>query len=193
MTLAEVLFALAIRTSESSQGELLNMENREILTTREGKIYITQHWSEVLDEILADSSGSVEKSEEELLNLATQIQECFPKQKMRDVYGRETSFYYRCNKTEIKRALKRFYENSSCKTATDEEIIDATKRYVASFKGNYSGKMRLAKYFIWKNDVKPGADGQNHVEAKSDLETFIENKESEEEVVNNDDWTVQAI
>ena len=136
MTPVEVLFALAIRSSESPKGELLNMENREILVKDRDVYKVTQHWSDVLDEIISDSSGKVEKS--------------------------------------------------------DEEILDATKRYVASFQGNYTG-MRLIKYFILKDDVKPSEDGQGHVEQISDLATFLENKESEEEVVTNDDsWLMNS-
>jgi hypothetical protein len=74
----------------------------------------------------------------------------------------------------------------------DEDILDATRRYVASFQGNYSG-MRLIKYFILKDDVRQGEDG-NHVEQISDLATFLENKESEgEEGVTNEGWTTKMI
>lgn len=185
----ETMICLAVRDSQNFEDIVNNLINRQVLVNYGGKFMITQHWNDVVDEILADSSGKVDKTDEELLKLAVKIQECFPKQKMRDKFGRETNFYYRCNRTEIKGALKRFYENSAYKNATEEDIIDAAKRYVASFKGDYNGKMRLAKYFIWKNDVKPKGDGTGYVEPLSDLETFLENKESEEEVVtNSDDW-----
>jgi hypothetical protein len=53
--------------------------------------------------------------------------------------------------------------------------------------------MRLIKYFILKDDVKPSEDGTGHVEQISDLATFLENKESEEEEVNNNEWTSKMI
>ena len=190
MTPVEVLFALAIRASESPQGELLNMENREILV-KDGDVYkVTQHWSDVLDEILSDSSGKVEKSDEELLELAKQMRELYPQGKMKDRYGRPTPYYYRCNNGEVVKKLKKFFTIFG--NVSDEEILDATKRYVASFQGNYTG-MRLIKYFILKDDVKPSEDGTGHVEQISDLATFLENKESEEEEVNNDEWTSKMI
>jgi len=190
MTPVEVLFALAIRASESLQGELLNMENREILIRDRDVYKITQHWSDVLDEILSDSSGKVEKSDEELLELAKQMRELYPQGKMKDRYGRMTPYYYRCNNSEVVKKLKKFFTIFG--SVSDEDVLDATKRYVASFQGNYIG-MRLIKYFILKDDVKPSEDGTGHVEQISDLATFLENKESEEEEVNNDDWTTKVI
>lgn len=181
MTVQEVLLALAFRMNNSDI-VIDNMLRREILINK-GDYLVTQHWSDVLDEILSDSSGSVEKSDEELIELAKQMRELYPQGKMKDRYGRMTPYYYRCNNSEVVKKLKKFFTIFG--NVPDEEILDATKRYVASFQGNYTG-MRLIKYFILKDDVKPGEDG-NHVEQISDLATFLENKESgEEEVINGD-------
>jgi hypothetical protein len=190
MTPVEVLFALAIRSSENPQEELLNMENREIFVRDRNDYKVTQHWSDILDEILADSSGAVEKSDEELLELAKQMRELYPQGKMKDRYGRLTPYYYRCNNSEVVKKLKKFFTIFG--DVDNEEILDATKRYVASFQDNYTG-MRLIKYFILKDDVKPSEDGQGHVEQISDLATFLENKESEEDVVNTEEWTSKMI
>lgn len=191
MTLVEVLFALAIRSSESPWGELLNMENREIIVKDRDVYKVTQHWSDVLDEIIADSSGVVEKTDEELLVLAQKMRDLYPRGKMKDRYGRLTPYYYRCNNSEVVKKLKKFFLIFG--NYSDEDILDATRRYVASFRGNYTG-MRLIKYFILKDDVKPSEDGIGHVEQISDLATFLENKESEEEEeeVNNGDWTITS-
>ena len=188
MTVQEVLFALAFRISK--RDTLSNMLAREILVDVGGQMQVTQHWSDVLDEIMADSSGTIEKSDEELLKLAQQMRELYPQGKMKDRFGRPTPYYYRCNNGEVVKKLKKFFTIFG--NVSDEEILDATKRYVASFQGNYTG-MRLIKYFILKDDVKPSEDGQGHVEQISDLATFLENKESEEEVVNNEDWTTKLI
>ena len=193
LSLQEVMIAVALSEAKSYTDVLENLILRKVLVFENNKYHITPEWKNTIDAIIRESAGAVEKTDEELTQLATKIQECFPKQKMRDRYGRETNFYYRCNKTEIKGSLKRFFENSDFRNASDEEIIDATKRYVASFKGDYSGKMRLAKYFVWKNEVKPKGDGTGYVEPLSDLETFLENKEEEGTVVtNSDDWLMSA-
>lgn len=189
MTITEVLLALAVRSSENLQGELLNMQNREILVNDRGIYKVTQHWSDVLDELLSDSSGASEKTDEQLIMLAKQMREIFPQRKMLDRLGRLTPYYYRCNTSEVVRKLKKFFTIFG--NIPDSDIIDATKRYVASFHGDYTG-MRLIKYFILKEDVKPSEDGTGHVEQISDLATFLENKDSEEEVINDDSWLMTS-
>lgn len=188
MTPVEVLFALAFRISKGDT--LSNMLAREILVDVGGQIQVTQHWSDVLDEIISDSSDNVDKSDEELLELAQKMRALYPQGKMKDRYGRLTPYYYRCNNGEVVKKLKKFFTIFGNKS--DEDILDATKRYVASFQGNYTG-MRLIKYFILKDDVKPSEDGTGHVEQISDLATFLENKEEEEGGVNNDDWTTKLV
>lgn len=188
----EFLMALAVKYG--IDGNLIqNMLEREILVETQSNSWfmVTQHWSDVLDEIICDSSGNCERNDEELLELAVKVKDCFPHCKMKDRYGRETPYYYRCNKSEVAKALKRFFTQYG--NYPDDEIIDATKRYVASFNGNYAG-MRLAKYFIMKNPIKQGEDGNGYVEQVSDLLTFLENKESEGEVVvtNSDDWLINS-
>lgn len=192
LSLPHVLILLAARFQGKIVDAVSELVRKERLHFDEetGDYSLTQHWSEVLDEVLADSTGEIKRTDDDLIRLAVRIQECFPKQKMRDKFGYETPFYYRCNRTEIKNALKRFFTNSSYKDASDDDIVDAAKRYVASFNGNYNGKMRLAKYFIWKNDVKPKGDGTGYVDQLSDLETFLENKD--EEMENTDDWQMSS-
>ena len=191
MTVEEVLLSLFLRMCKTPLQVRENLKNREILVNQgaNNDYYVTQHWSDVLDEILADSSGSVDRSDEELLSLAQKMRELYPQGKMRNRFGQLTPYYYRCNNGEVVKKLKKFltiYGNVS-----DEDILDATRRYVASFQGNY-GNMRLIKYFILKDDIRPTEDG-NHVEQISDLATFLENKESEEEVGNTDDaWLMNS-
>ena len=193
MTLQETLLALAVRSLDSTltlNGVLDNMTNRKILVNSKDDFTVTQHWSDVLDKILADSSGTILKSDEELLQLAQKMRELYPQGKMKDRYGRPTPFYYRCNNGEVVKKLKKFFTVFG--NVPDEDILDATRRYVASFQGNYTG-MRIIKYFILKDDVKPSEDGQGHVEQISDLATFLENKENKDEDINNEEWTSKMI
>lgn len=192
MTLNEVLIALAVRT-ERLEDNLENMVKREILVEDNSYYQVTQHWSDVLDEILCDSSGSIKKTDEELLELAKKMREVYPEGKMRDRFGAITPYYYRCNNSEVSKALKRFFTEKG--NYTDEEIIDATRRYVADFQGQYWQKgMRLLKYFIIKNPIKQGEDGRGYVEQVSDLETYLNNKEEQGgvEVTNSDDWLMNS-
>ena len=193
MTLEEVLYALVYRQIKDLGAVFDNMVDREILVLKDNEPFVTQHWSDVLDEILCDSSQGCSKTDEELINLALRVMECFPKGlKMKDRFGRETPYFYRCNKSEVSKALKRFFTQFGS-SYSDDEIVDAAKRYVASFNGNYTG-MRLVKYFIMKNPIKQGEDGKGYVEQVSDLLTFLENKESDGgvEVTNSDEWLMNS-
>ena len=193
LTLQELLVALAVRVGKVNE-VVNNLVSREVIVERNGEYYITQHWNDVVDEILCDSANNgIDLSDERLLALAKRVQECFPVMKMRNAYGQETPFYYRCNKTEIKNKLKKFLTVYG--DVPDDDIVDATKRYVATYASKGYVGMRLAKYFIIKEDRKLHADEEIHVEEISDLATFLENKTDEEEtadIVNGDDWLVNS-
>lgn len=193
LTLQELLVALAVRGGKVNE-VVDNLISREVIVERNGEYYITQHWNDVVDEILCDStSNGVDLSDERLLSLAKRVQECFPVMKMRNAYGQDTPFYYRCNKTEIKNKLKKFLTVYG--DVPDDDIVNATKRYVATYASKGYVGMRLAKYFIIKEDRKLHADEEMHVEEISDLATFLENKTDEEEttdIVNGDDWLVNS-
>lgn len=190
MTLEEVLFALAFRMSKNN-GNLSNMLAREILVDVGGQMKVTQHWSDVLDEILADSGG--DQNEERLKSLAKQMRELYPQGRIIDKRtGQPTCYMFRCNPKEIELKLKTFFMRYG--NYPDEDILDAERRYVASFRGNYQqAGFRQLKYFIWKDNAKQGPDG-NYVESISPLLDFLENKESEgESEANTDSWTSKMI
>ena len=193
LTLQELLVALAVREGKVKE-VVNNLVSREVIVERNREYYITQHWNDVVNEILCDSANNgMDLSDERLLALAKKVQECFPIMKMRNAYGQETPFYYRCNKTEIKNKLKKFLTVYG--DVPDDDIVDATKRYVATYASKGYVGMRLAKYFIIKEDRKLHADEEMHVEEISDLATFLENKTDEEEttdIVNGDDWLVNS-
>lgn len=190
MTFSEFLLAYAIKTMK--KGDLDNMVNREILVNKEGQYLVTQHWSEVVDEILAVSSNRIKKTDEEIRALAEKMRELYPQGRMIDKKtGQYTSYYFRCNISEVVKKLKTFFARYG--NFPDEEILDATRRYVASFRGNYQQKgFRLIKYFIFKDDTKQGPDG-NYVEAVSPLLDFLENKESDDNYADmSDDWLMTS-
>ena len=190
MTLPEVLAVLSVRTAKNHEQMMENLFNREVLVQINDKTMITQHWSDVVDEILCDSSGAAGLDDDRLLNLAKKMRELFPQGKMRDRHGRETTYYYRCNNSEVVKKLKKFFTQFG--NYSDDEILDATRRYVAANSRNGYQNMRLIKYFILKDAVKQGEDGDSHIEQVSDLATFLENNE-EEAGVNNADWTVKLV
>ena len=185
MTLNEVLIALAVRT-ERLEDNLENMVKREILVEDTSYYQVTQHWSDVLDEIIAESGGCT-KSENELKEFAKKLIDAYPHGAMIDRRtGRPTTYFFQCNNYEVRAKLKSFYARYG--EYPDEDILDAEKRYVARWNGNYQQiGFRQLKYFIFKKDKETG-------EITSPLLDFLENKESDKgvEVTNSDDWLMNS-
>lgn len=174
--------ALTIRSCKDLDFTLSNLQAREVLTLQSNKYLVTQHWSDILDEILCDSSKETD-NEERLRNLARKMMDCFPKDKMPG-----TAYYYRCNVREVSLKLKKFFLMYG--EYSDEDIIDATKRFVASYRGDYK-YMPLLKYFISKNKKVLGEDEEYHVQEVSELATYLENK-GEDTPEEDDDWLVSS-
>lgn len=100
-------------------------------------------------------------------NLAYQLRELFPKGKKPG-----TAYMWRDSNAIIAKKLKALVKKyGDC--FTDEQAIEATKKYIESFNGNYQ-YMQLLKYFISKSVIK---DGQ--IEETSQLLSYIENENEE--------------
>lgn len=187
LTLQETLIAIAISMGKYKE-TATNMLNRGIITLdlfKQGSPDITSKWKSKVGSFLVSD-------EQRLETLALKVQDCFPKQKLMYANGRESPFYFRCNKTEIKNKLKKFLDFYG--EVSDDDIIDATKRYVDTYASKGYVGMRLAKYFILKDDKRLTADDEVHVEQLSDLATFLENKSENkpQDIVNGDDWLLNS-
>lgn len=124
--------------------------------TPKGKILLTN--------IIMSSYKVPEELKERLENLAIELKKIFPE-------GRKpgTMYYWSEGKVLIIRRLITFFKKYG-NEYTDDQILDAAKRYVESFNGMYT-YMKLLKYFIFKE--KLNANGE--VEGESELINFIEN------------------
>jgi hypothetical protein len=101
--------------------------------------------------------------EDKLDELAIQVRELFPKGKKNGQY------YWRSNKPELEVKLKAF--KKAFKDVTNEQILQATKKYVNNFTDyNRDSGMQLAKYFISKDNM-------------STLYTEIENLDDHDEEI----------
>ena len=182
LTLQEALIAAAVSMG-NYKSTFDNMINRHVLGIMGRSV--DSKWKDTIKNL-------IDAEDERFEALATKVQECFPKQKMMYANGTASPFYFRCNKTEIKNKLKKFLTIYG--EVSDEDIIDATKRYVASYAPKSYRGMRLAKYFIMKDDRKLMADDEVHVEEISDLATFLENKteDTPSDIVDGDDWLMNS-
>lgn len=130
---------------------------------------VSNNVKEIISSVIIDSDKSVIDKEEDYLRVAKKMQEIFPK-------GRKegTTYAWRDCTAVIAKKLKTLVVKFDFKF-TEEEALNATKKYVESFNGNYKF-MQLLKYFILKNDTTTG-------DIKSEFMSLIENKEDTE--INN--------
>lgn len=167
LSINELLGLMLFKNGCNPQQLINRMLERElIIQDMFGNYIVTQHWDDELQKVLLESDAEIPK-DNDLNYLVEQLREIFPK-------GIKTgSAAWRGNKREITLRLQKFFKIYD--KYTDEELISATKKYVESFNGNYT-YMRILKYFILKDEVKIGEDGNRYVEQVSELANFLENE-----------------
>ena len=108
--------------------------------------------------------------------------------KMREVYPKGlkpgTNYQWRDSTAIIADRLMKLVAKYNIEF-NDEEAVAATKRYIASFNGNYR-YMQILKYFISKQKPVEGAPAEQN----SQFLSFLQNEESTTE---NQDWTANLV
>lgn len=140
------------------------------------RLFFREKEDNLLKDIFLESNALVIQTADRYELLAAQLREIFPK-------GRKegTSYMWRDSNSMIAKRLKALVSKyGDC--FTDEQAINATKKYVESFNGNYKF-MQLLKYFISKKVVNGG-----EVEENSQLLSYIENEGQSEY---NNEWTAE--
>ena len=181
MDLPSLLAVLLVKTGVNITELFNNLINKGILVkdiSSDGFL-VTQNWDSICSDILLSADKTV-PSEDQLLPLVNSLMEIFPPGKKEG-----TTIYWKGNKKDNKERLQKFFKLYGNKYS-NEQIIEATKKYVESFNGQYT-YMRALKYFIWKDEKKIGSDGKRYIEEVSDLASYIENAGQEESL--NNDWT----
>ena len=108
--------------------------------------------------------------------------------KMREVYPKGlkpgTNYQWRDSTAIIADRLMKLVAKYNIEL-TDAQAVAATKRYIASFNGNYR-YMQILKYFISKQKPVEGAPAEQN----SQFLSFLQNEESTTE---NQDWTANLV
>ena len=181
LSLEEFLFLLFMKISNTSHSEIfekLLQENKIYYNNEAKQTLLMDKTDDLVQTILLDSEKSKPEIEREEL-LAIKMQEIFPQGKKEG-----TSQYFRGNKKEVTLKIKKFLKLYG--HYTDEQILEATQKYVDSFNGNYT-YMRVLKYFIIKDVRKQGEEGA-YIEQVSELASYLENAGQEDY---NNNWTAQ--
>lgn len=181
LSIEETLVLIGLKYSSQEVFQKLNKERFLLdlgssIFNEETKYKLSRKANEALSCILAESTDVVAKRTTNIEELADKLREIYPNGKIFN-----SNYYYRCNRQDIINKLKTFFKMYGTKY-TDEQIINATQKYVNSFNGNYT-YLKLLKYFIWKDERLKGESVQ------SLLADFIENESSED--TTNTDWTVE--
>lgn len=142
----------------------------------DGKLVISQATLELINTVIVESDKIIQNQDDRLNNLAQQLRDLYPKGNKAG-----TSYPWRDSNIVIARKLKTLISKYNV-SFTDEQAINATRKYVESFNGDYR-YMQLLKYFIWKS--KTNEDG---TEFNSTLLSYIEN---EGQIDTNNDWTAE--
>lgn len=119
---------------------------------------------ELVEGIILNSEFAPKDGEDDrFLNLAGMLIELFPRGKKEG-----TNYMWRDSKAIIAKRLKAVVKKYNAEF-TDEEAVEATRRYVSSFNGDYR-YMQLLKYFIMKKNLVTG-------EENSQFLSYLENTE----------------
>lgn len=178
LTFAEVLAISLVKTGVTIPELYMALEEKKALV-RDGVFphyLVTLGYSERVDNILLDSDKN-RQPQDRIEGLALKMMELFPKQKKEG-----TSQYFRGNTKDVTLRLKKFFKLYG-NTYSDEQILEATDKYVKSFNGNYS-YMRVLKYFIWKDEKKTDSNGIGYISEVSDLASYIENTGNDDVIKN---------
>lgn len=181
LTIQEVLYMLCLANSVDPEECSKFLVKKGFITADRNDLFqpvgwrLTQNGMDRLESVLIDSEKSP-KAEDQWTDLARRLKEIFPQGKKPG-----TNFYWSDGVALIKRRLKLFFKKYG-DLYTEDEIVEAAKKYVEGFNGSYQ-YMRLLKYFIFK-EVR-GVNGE--VEGTSELINYIENKGQEDAL--SLDWT----
>lgn len=138
-------------------------------------LILSDNTKELIATILVESDKAVVNNQEKFNQLA---------EKMRDLYpaGKKpgTTYYWKDSVPIIARKLETLVSKFNV-NFTEEEVLNATKRYIDSFNGDYR-YMQLLKYFILKTDRTTG-------EVRSELLAFLANEDEEDSA----DWTTNLV
>lgn len=138
------------------------------------KVHLTTVGKDKVEDFILNNNLTDEQVDR-FVELANKLRELYPK-------GRKqgTAYMWRDSASIIAKRLKALRAKYNFEF-TDEEAVNATKRYIDSFNGDYT-YMQVLKYFISKKNMVTG-------EETSQLMSYIENEGDEDQPAYTDYMT----
>lgn len=183
LTIGEFLYLLLnIETDKSCllfkdiKNSLIEKRYGDIDVSDENKLVFSNEVRDLISRIIVESDRRVVNSSIDYNDIAAAMRDCYPS-------GRKsgTNYLWKDSIAVIANKLKTLHVKYDF-VFTKEQAVDATKRYVESFEGDYT-YMQLLKYFILKTDTNR--------EIRSDFMAYIENADQEDD--NSSNWTERLI
>lgn len=181
--LDEALYLLSLYKKKNiDTGTIERLKRKDkILVPDDMPNKLTSRGVSLIETIIAKSKLHISSSDmERYRTLADKIRDLYPK-------GLKpgTNYQWRDSTAIIADRLIKLVAKYNIEF-TDEEAVDATKRYIESFNGNYK-YMQILKYFISKQKPVENAPAEQN----SQFLSFLQNKESG--MTNSDDWTLNLV
>lgn len=168
-----ILLSYLIFVSNNKKAKMESLKDKGFISFNKKKGFVTEAGIELTKGILLGKEIKIKPNEDRCLALAKKINDEFPKGKMPGC-----SYYFRCNDKDVARKLESFFEKYG--DYPDEDIIAATRKYV-EIKSQDMSRMRMSKYFIWKDERKLNEDGNLITEVTSDLANMLKNLDSNDD------------
>lgn len=181
LTADEVLCLISLLTKSDMEGAKKSLVDKGFIT-QDGDLFggyrITRAGADAMNNIIIDSDDKVPKvTDKDLEVLAGEMRAIYPKGYQQEYPVK--MYPWRCSIGEVKDRLRKFWFKFGSEY-TNEEILEATKRYVERMSGQRF--MQTLKYFIWK---KNDADGSYGSALANEIDAM---REGEEETKPTSDW-----
>ena len=185
LTLKELLYLINVLTDHSeinieSIGTIEQSLIDKGFISRNGLLmstpYVLKEKESIVLELIMDSE-TTQKEKSRLETLADTLRSIYPKE------IKDSKYPLRGDKRGVMLKLNKFLKLYG-DTWSDEQIIDATKRYIAGFNGDYT-YMKTLPYFILKAERRINEEGKGYNEEVSNLAIWLENEDA---VVESNNW-----
>lgn len=166
ISLPELLICLVVKLGENPVQVTESLLQKGILlndTYIPNKLLLLQSYAQLAESILLESDKTLPKIDS-LDELVTTLQSLFPRERKCDGFG-TPKWSYRGNKRDIAARLQKFFKLYG--QYPYEQVIEATKRYVARYEMDRT-YMKTLQYFIMK-DGEP-SELANELESLDDTE-----------------------